>query len=292
MSVYISMSDLDDSAFEKLPAGGIYKSSLDIAESHDISQSGAYGVKAAGTLWATVTDMEGLQAAPFESNALTLDIVAPPARLPPSLTKRGVNDYQGLPSKHLTLHQDAYSACTQRDLRAIMAAVHNCRNFVRRAKSAARCGGQSRMWYYFKSSNFKTRHYVKSALDEMGRICSQTCGEFPKVMCEHRTDQENCDPGTLALITRNETVIRFCPLFFRKPDRSSVRWADDQVSILLHELAHLCGFEHDYAYGKSVVHLAQNESVQNPDSYVGFARDATYLPEGDPACPDYPTRVA
>ena len=144
MSVYISMSDLDDSAFEKLPAGGIYKSSLDIAESHDISQSGAYGVKAAGTLWATVTDMEGLQAAPFESNALTLDIVAPPARLPPSLTKRGVNDYQGLPSKHLTLHQDAYSACTQRDLRAIMAAVHNCRNFVRRAKSAARCGGRAR----------------------------------------------------------------------------------------------------------------------------------------------------
>ncbi|KAJ6446679.1 aspartyl aminopeptidase [Purpureocillium lavendulum] len=278
MSVYTSMTDLNDGSWENLPAGGSLEATFDITEMYNVTRNGTHVIKASGRLYVMGANTP-LRPIVFESDALEVDTAVPV--LPSALVTR--MDAATLLSKRRLMGADHPTDCLPSQINAITAALYNCISTSRRARTAALCGRHQRMQAFFSAAHEKARDVVADTFSQTEHACNDACGKHSRTFCDNDGADAMCDDETLAVTFRR--FIWLCSLFFAKEGRSGGIYHNDQASIMLHEALHLVGLPRDYAYGWEALLVPAEKRLLNPDNFVGFARHAMYDPKGDEPCP-------
>ncbi|PNY29926.1 Neutral protease 2 [Tolypocladium capitatum] len=254
--VAVDLEHLSDAAFQPVAAGQSVEVEFDIAEVHDLSAGGTYGIHAAGRLpYAKRGETKISGSVSYSSNELEAVVDGKQAAgLLLSFMKRA----------HV---QD----CDDGRLAALKTAISNCKRLASAAHDAAESGPDSRMNEYFKSSSRSTRSAVSDIYNKVRDQCS-SADSGSKASCNN--DHGQCDKGALAVTTDGEYMV-FCNEFFNDlPAVANTCHTKSQATSFLHETTHLravAGTE-DLAYGYDDLRkLSAEDAIRNADTFALFA---------------------
>ncbi|KAG6270273.1 hypothetical protein E4U48_003903 [Claviceps purpurea] len=256
----ISAQNLDDAAFEHIPAGQSVAVTFNVGEVHDLSSGGTFNIRSSGIMqFAGQNSTQLIGSVPYTSNSIRAEIHGPKAA-----------------SIHEAFRVSKRSA-TQRDCggskyTASMRALRNCAKLAAMAQYAAQTNSR-KVYEYFKSSTPGTRYQVALVFNKVAIECGATNRGVSRFYC---TDLYNgCSRGVLAYTMPDLGYQIYCDLYFRTlPSVTYTCHSQDQASTTLHEMTHLRAIADtsDYAYGyQNIMTLGTAYALNNAESYSLFA---------------------
>ncbi|KAG5915061.1 hypothetical protein E4U61_005061 [Claviceps capensis] len=256
----ISAQNLDDAAFEHIPAGQSVAVTFNVGDVHDLSSGGTFNIRSSGIMqFASQNNNQFIGSVPYTSNSIRAEIHGPKAA-----------------SIHEAFRVSKRST-TQRDCRgskytASMRALRNCAKLAAMAQYAAQTNSR-KVYEYFKSSTPGTRYQVALVFNKVAIECGATNRGVSRFYC---TDLYNgCSRGVLAYTMPDLGYQIYCDLYFRTlPSVTYTCHNQDQASTTLHEMTHLRAIADtsDYAYGyQSIMTLGTAYALNNAESYSLFA---------------------
>lgn len=259
----VSTSNLDESAFQILPAGESIEASFDIAVAHDLSTGGDFKVLTEGAFaYANLDSTDIAGAVPFISNSVQAAVNGEQA----GKVRR---DYQEL-AKRTTVQSD----CTGTQRSATTTALSNCASLARTAASNAQ-SNNAKMTEYFKSTTTSTKNTVATVFNNVASQCGSTTSGNSRYYCSDILGA--CSGGVLAYTYPSTSQMVNCPLFFSGLTAlSRTCHAQDQATTVLHEMTHLTQVKgtSDYGgYGYNFVRsLSATQNLNHADTYTLFAQ--------------------
>lgn len=252
MHITVSDSDLPESAFVTLPAGGSINVNFDVAEVHDLSAGGDYAVRIAGSIPYTTDNGRTLTgAAKYDAG---------------EILSMAVDGEQALQARLSNIAQRSEAVpCTSAETSSLSTAKTNCG-----AIAAAGPGGltNARMDTWFHDHSTATVNTVKGVYNAAASGCSTT------IQCSTST-YKACADGAIAY-TRQGDGIYTCPVFFKAAASSSTacHGTQTQGNVLLHESTHLKAGTVDNAYGyDNCIALTTSKALKNADTYARLGQD-------------------
>ncbi|KAG6023456.1 hypothetical protein E4U19_004349 [Claviceps sp. Clav32 group G5] len=256
----ISAQNLDDAAFEHIPAGQSVAVTFNVGEVHDLSSGGTFNIRSSGIMqFASQNNNQVIGSVPYTSNSIRAEIHGPKAA-----------------SVHEAFHVSKRSAtqrdCTGSKYTASMRALRNCAKLAAMAQSAAQTDS-GKLYEYFKSSTARTSYQVALVFNKVAIECGATNGGVSRFYC---TDLYNgCSRGVLAYTMPDLGYQIYCDLYFTSlPSVTHTCHSQDQASTTLHEMTHLRAIAEtsDYAYGyQDIMTLGTAYALNNAESYSLFA---------------------
>ncbi|KAG6060898.1 hypothetical protein E4U32_003206 [Claviceps aff. humidiphila group G2b] len=258
----ISTQNLDDAAFEHIPAGQSVAVTFNIGEVHDLSSGGTatFNIRSSGILqFAGQNNTQLIGSVPYTSNSIRAEIHGPKA----------ASVHEAFRARKRSVTE---GDCTGSKYTASMRALRNCAKLAAIAQNAAQTDG-SKVYEYFKSSSASTRYHVALVFNEVALECGATNGGVSQFYC---TDLYNgCSRGVLAYTMPDLGEQIYCDLYFTSlPSVTYTCHAQDQASTTLHEMTHLRAIAEtsDYAYGyRNIMTLGTAYALNNAESYGLFA---------------------
>ncbi|KAJ6440137.1 deuterolysin metalloprotease (M35) family domain-containing protein [Purpureocillium lavendulum] len=246
-------------SFQKISRGKPAEAVFDVAEIYDISATSEYRIKASGLFMTKALNIDVYRYIPFTSNILKVVINGAVA----SATSRA----------SYAMRAKFHASCAGGKARAVVAALHNCVEFAVLGRRAAEWGSSVRLLIFFGRADQEVRKMVAKVFARIEAGCSNLCSEFPRIDCFDRLGQ--CGPRTLAYA--NGSGFWLCESFFDLPERIREFWEDDQLGVIVHEMAHVLHPQlTDYGYRNAVLSIPEAETLRNVDNYLYFARSAAY----------------
>lgn len=235
-----------------------------MAEVHDLTTSGLYGINSSGVFAVAEGDSNVLSGSvPFEPNTIQ-------AAVDGALAAAVRHVFH---TKRVTL-QD----CTGDYLAVTEAALSSCAAIASAGSGDASAGDGSKLEEFFKSSSSETRSYVAGVLD---RAASE-CGSTSSGTAYYCSDPYGaCNGNVLAYTLPSSSYTAYCPLYYTNlPALSNVCHSQDQANTNLHEMTHLLevGGTDDYGgYGYDFIQsLSAEQNLNHADTYTLYAQ-AVYL---------------
>ncbi|KAG6052746.1 hypothetical protein E4U17_005447 [Claviceps sp. LM77 group G4] len=256
----ISAQNLDDAAFEHIPAGQSVAVTFNVGEVHDLSSGGTFNIRSSGIMqFASQSNNQLIGSVPYTSNSIRAEIHGPKAA-----------------SVHEAFHVSKRSVtqrdCTGSKYTASMRALRNCAKLAAMAQNAAQTDSR-KLYEYFKSSTARTSYQVALVFNKVAIECGATNGGVSRFYC---TDLYNgCSRGVLAYTMPDLGYQIYCDLYFTSlPSVTYTCHSQDQASTTLHEMTHLRAIAEtsDYAYGyQDIMTLGTAYALNNAESYSLFA---------------------
>lgn len=262
----VSISNLDESAFQIIAVGESLEVSFDMAAAHDLSSGGNFKVVTSGAFaYATLNSTSIAGAVPFISNSVDAAIDGEQA----GKVRR---DYIDLAKRSIV-----QSDCTGAHRTATLTALSNCASLARTAASAATSpSNAAKLAEYFKSSSASVRATVARVFTNVAMQCgSSTTIAGSRYYC---TDVYGaCSSGVLAYTIPATSQTVNCPLFFTDlTSLSRACHAQDQATTVVHEMTHLLQVKGTSEYGgfgyDSVMKLSAAQNLNHADTYALFAQ--------------------
>ncbi|CEJ87506.1 hypothetical protein VHEMI04435 [[Torrubiella] hemipterigena] len=251
MHITVSDTDLPETAFVTLPAGGALDVNIDIAEIHDLGAGGDYAVRVAGSIPYTTDNGRTLNRVGAKYDAGKILSLA-------------VNGEEALQVHKSAVFQRAeVIPCTEGQLSSLETAQTNCNDIA-----AAAPGGltKSRMDTWFHAHDADTIATVKGVYNSLPAGCNS------KLQCSPGT-YKTCADGAVAY---QNNGIYLCPVYFNKPVSSSTACHNTQTqgNVLLHETTHMEANTVDSAYGyEACIALSTADALNNADTYARMGQD-------------------
>ncbi|KAM0265713.1 hypothetical protein ACHAQJ_000147 [Trichoderma viride] len=262
----ISTQNLDEDAFQNIPAGESIEVTFDIAEAHDLSVGGKYDVQSAGAFsFAQEGSTELVGSVPFETSKVEVDI-----------------DGEAASARRVAFHQKrtrVQSDCTGSKLSATQTAIRNCASIAQLAQQAAASGSAAKLTEYFKSSTSSVRSTVSGVFSRVASECGSTSGGSSTYYCSDVLS--SCSSGVLAYTYPSQSLMVYCNLYFTAlPGLSRTCHAQDQSNTVIHESTHLTQVKgtQDYnGYGYNFIQsLSAAQNLNHADTYALYA-NAIYV---------------
>jgi deuterolysin len=266
LRLHVATDSLDESAFQRIPAGDSVEISFDVAEVYDMSSGGAFDIATSGILsFAAEDDTKLIGSVAYSSNSIQADI-------------------DGAAASHarLAFHQKRtrlQSDCTGTKLQITQQALRNCASLASAAQRAAVSGSASKMNEYFKSSSSYTRNTVSDVFSRVASECSSTTSGVSRYYCSDVYGA--CNGQVLAYTLPSASYMAYCDLYFYQlPALTRSCHAQDQATTNIHECTHLREIKgtDDYGgYGYNFVRsLSAAQNLNHADTYTLFA-NAIYV---------------
>lgn len=259
----IDHENLEDSDFQKIPAGKSVEVIFDVAETHNLSNGGDFDVVTAGILqYAEAADHKLIGSVPFSSNTLTSAVNG----LEAAVVR---NSIFARYEKRTKVQSD----CTGDRLKAGKAALSSCASFSQAASKAASSGPAAKLDEYFKSSTSATRKRVAGVFDKVARECGSTTAGVSTFHC--KDSGNHCQPRVLAYTVPSQSYMAYCDIFWNNlPSTTTSCHRQDQATTVLHEVTHLSQIagtgDNGYGYD-NIRKLSSEKSLTNADSYAMYA---------------------
>ncbi|KAG6011111.1 hypothetical protein E4U43_008507 [Claviceps pusilla] len=254
----IATQNLDDAAFEHIPAGDSVEVVFNVGEVHDLSAGGAVNIHSSGVMhFANPDNNELAGSIPYTSNIVRTTIDGPEAA---SLLK----------SFHAERRSVVQGDCGGSKYSASETALDDCVKIARLAQSAANSNAQKVM-EYFKDVSDSTKQDIASVYDRVADECSSG-NRSTRYFCSDI--QGNCAKNVLAYTVTDQDYQVYCDLYFNLPSVTYTCHAQDQATTVLHEMTHLAEVADtsDMAYGyNNIMKLDSYSALHNADSYSLFA---------------------
>ncbi|KAL7820678.1 Deuterolysin metalloprotease family domain-containing protein [Trichoderma gracile] len=257
----ISTANLDEDAFQSIPAGESIEVTFDIAEAHDLSVGGKYDVQSTGAFsFAQEDSTELVGSVPFETNKISVDV-----------------DGEAASARRLAFHQKrtrVQSDCSGSRLSVTQTALRNCQSLASAAQQAAASGSASKLSEYFKSSSSSVRSTVSGVFGRVASECSSTTSGVASYYCSDVLS--SCSSGVLAYTLPSGSLMVYCNLYFTAlPALTRSCHAQDQATTNIHEITHLTQVKgtQDYGgYGYNFVQsLSAAQNLNHADTYALYA---------------------
>ncbi|KAG5954827.1 hypothetical protein E4U58_007457 [Claviceps cyperi] len=258
----ISAQNLDDDAFEHIPAGQSVAVTFNVGEVHDLSSGGTFNIRSSGIMqFASQKNNQLIGSVPYTSNSIHAEIHGPKAASVYEAFRVGL-------SKRSVIQGD----CTGSKYTTGMLALRNCHELAIIAQNAA-LTDSDKVYEYFKSSTPSTIYQVTLVFNKVAIECGATNGGVSRFYC---TDLHNgCSRSVLAYTVPDLGYQIYCDLYFTSlPSVTYTCHSQDQVSTTLHEMTHLRAIAgtSDYAYGyQNIMTLGTAYALNNAESYSLFA---------------------
>ncbi|KAF7543428.1 hypothetical protein G7Z17_g10740 [Cylindrodendrum hubeiense] len=259
--VNLHMESLTDAAFQRIPSGQSIEVDFDIAELHDLSSGGKYGILSSGALsFADDNSTNLIGSVPFHSNMIEAEV-------------DGVQAYEvktAFSKKRSVVQTD----CTGDKLTATYSALGRCAGLAQAAQLAAQSGSDAKMVEYFKSASAETRSTVAGVYSRIATECGSTTAGDAKFYC---TDVYGaCSDGVLAYTVPGLNYMAYCDLFFTAlQTETTTCHGQEQGTTVVHETTHLSQVKgtSDYGgYGYDFLRsLTAAEDINHADTYALFA---------------------
>ncbi|PTB69175.1 hypothetical protein BBK36DRAFT_1134696 [Trichoderma citrinoviride] len=257
----ISTANLDEDAFQSIPAGESIEVTFDIAEAHDLSIGGKYDVQSTGAFsFAQENSTELVGSVPFETNTISVSV-----------------DGEAASARRIALHEKrtrVQSDCSGSKLSVTQTALRNCQSLASAAQQAASSGSASKLSEYFKSSSSSVRSTVSGVFGRVASKCSSTSGGVADYYCSDVLS--SCSSGVLAYTYPSASLMVYCNLYFSAlPALTRSCHAQDQATTNIHEITHLTQVKgtQDYGgYGYNFVQsLSAAQNLNHADTYALYA---------------------
>lgn len=259
--VNLHMASLTDAAFQRIPSGQSIEVEFDVAELHDLSSGGTYGILSSGALsFAEENSTTLIGSVPFHSN--TIETVVD-----------GIQAFK-VKSAFAKKRSVVQSDCTGDRLTATYSALGRCAGLAQAAQLAAQSGSDAKMIEYFKSASAETRSTVAGVYSRIAQECSSTTGGNANFYC---TDVYGaCSDGVLAYTVPGLNYMAYCDLFFTALQiETTTCHGQEQGTTVVHEATHLNQVKgtsdyggYGYDFTKS---LTAAEELNHADTYALFA---------------------
>ncbi|PHH89739.1 hypothetical protein CDD83_5391 [Cordyceps sp. RAO-2017] len=262
----LSTENLTEEDFQRLEPNAPVSVTIDIAQLHDLSAGGKFGVMADGALSVAAeqgTELTGSVA--FTSNRLEADVDGPAAAA--ALAK-----FSEQPERRTDLLDD----CRGDRLQVASRVLPECAQLARAAARAARSGPAAKMTEYFTSSSRRPRRTVADVFDKVARECGSTRTGASTYHC--RDPFRSCGPKVLAYTMPDRSTMVYCDLYHQSLREQNQRChAQDKVGVNVHEITHLrqvkgtsdLGGGYGYAFVRS---LRRQDNLRHADTYSLFAQ--------------------
>lgn len=257
----VALGALNESHFQRIPAGQSVEVAFDLANTHDLSSGGKFGVRVHGALSLAESNSTKLVGSvPYTSNYIVADVDG----------SRAARSYSASLEQRGIVQRD----CSGERSVTVRKALAECASMARSARAAASRGPADRMEEYFQSSSRAVREAVADVFERVASECGSITGGVAKYYC---TDIANdCDDKTLAYTAPVSGSMVFCPLYFRTlPDLAEGCHSQDKATTNIHEATHLKqikGTEDYGGYGYSFVRsLTPERNLNHADTYALFA---------------------
>ncbi|KAI2627847.1 Deuterolysin metalloprotease family-domain-containing protein [Hypoxylon sp. NC1633] len=262
----VMTTDLDEEAFQVIPAGETVEATFDVAQVYDLSAGGKYDVVSTGAVsYAEInsTELSGIYSVSGSSVAAEVDgAVAKEVR-------------RRFHAKRI----DVQSDCTGTKLTATNTAISNCRALAAAAATAATSGSATKITEYFKSSTTTTRTAVARVFTNVASECGSTSTGVSDLYCSDVYGA--CSSGVLAYTLPSGSFMVNCNLYYTALSAlTRTCHGQDQATTTLHESTHLTQIKgtDDYGtYGYTGVRgLSASQNLNHADTYALFA-NAIYV---------------
>lgn len=260
----VSTANLDEEAFQIIPAGESVETVFDVAVAHDLSNGGAFDISSVGTLSIAEEGSTELSSiVTFSSNVVAANVDGSAA----AKVRREFHEH----FKRTIVQSD----CTGTKLTATRNALTNCRSLAAAASSAASSGAAAKMTEYFKSSTTSTRSTVAAVFSRIVSECGSTTSGVSRQYCSDVYGA--CSSGVLAYTLPSQSYMVNCNLYFTGLGAlTSTCHAQDQATTTLHEMTHLSQIkgttDQSGCYGYSCVRsLTAAQNLNHADTYSLFA---------------------
>ncbi|POR39428.1 Neutral protease 2 [Tolypocladium paradoxum] len=259
----IATEALQEEDFQRIPAGESVEVTFDIAQVHDLSSGGKFGVLADGALsFADDKSTKLIGSVPYLSNQVQAEVNGALAA-----------------AAHTAFHDKRARVydCPGQKLQVIQTAMRNCASMAVKAQQAAASGPAAKMEEYFKSSSQQIRDIVSNVFSLVASECGSpnTSSSFADYYC---TDLYSlCKNGPVAYTLVGYDVVVYCPSYFQDslPDLANRCHALDRAGTNMHEATHLLqikGTEDYHGYGYDAVRrLSAAQNLNHADTYSLFA---------------------
>nr|ABM30145.1 AVR-Pita2 [Pyricularia grisea]BAK40880.1 effector protein AVR-Pita2 [Pyricularia oryzae] len=173
---------------------------------------------------------------------------------------------------------EPYSQCSNSQDSEIRAALKSCAELASWAYHAVE--NDNRLFeLIFKTDSTNIKNWVQNNFNEIHKECNRDADEI-SLSC-HDTSVYTCVREGVHLLgyaKMYEKQVVLCPHFFDHPVNSREITAQNQDTVILHEMLHIILNEwEDYGYEWDGIHnLDSTTSIKNPDSYAIFAQCARY----------------
>lgn len=234
---------------------------FDVAEAHDLSASGKYGIQTSGAFsYAAEGSTQLIGSISYDSNKLELDVnglVAATVRV--AYHKRRTEIQDDCTGSQLQMAEDALTQCTR---------------VARLAQKAAVDGPAAKLIEYFKSASPEVRRTVSNVYAMVAAECSSPTRGFSTYHC---TDvYRNCGSGNvLAYAIPSLDIMAYCPLYFTMPATTRSCHGQDRATTVIHEATHLQQIKGTLDYGgygyDFVRRLKGQDNLNHADTYSLFA---------------------
>lgn len=258
----VSTEALQDAEFQRIGAGETVEVTFDIAEDHDLSGGGEFGVVVDGAFsYAEELGTTLVGSVPYASDRLAAAV-----------------DGAEAAAVHSAFHEKrtrVQGNCAGQQRQVTETALRNCAQLSSRAQQAAASGPVAKFQEYFKSTSAQDRQMVAGVFGKVAAECGSTTSG---VSTYHCTDSYgHCQGSVLAYTLPAQSIMVYCPLYFNQlPDVSSQCHAQDKATTNLHEATHLRQMKgtDDYGgYGYQFVRgLTSQQNLNHADTYTLFAQ--------------------
>ena len=237
----VSTKNLEESAFQILPAGETIEASFDIAVAHDLSAGGDFKVLTEGAFaYANLDSTEIAGAVPFISNSVD---------------------------------------CTGTRRTATITALNNCASLARTAATNAQ-SNNAKMTEYFKSSTASTKNTVATVFNNIASQCGSTTSGSSRYYCSDILSACSNGVLAYTYPATSQ-MVNCPLFFSGLSALSSTCHAQDQATTVLHEMTHLTSVKgtSDYGgYGYNFVRsLSASQNLNHADTYTLFAQGKSNL---------------
>ncbi|KAH7157426.1 Deuterolysin metalloprotease family-domain-containing protein [Dactylonectria estremocensis] len=259
--VNMHMASLTDAAFQRIASGESIEVDFDVAELHDLSTGGSFGILTSGALsFAEENSTNLIGSVPFHSNFLTATVDGEQAyAVRTAFTK-----------KRSAIQSD----CTGDRLTSTYASLGRCAGLAQAAQQAAESGPDDKMIEYFKSASSETRSTVAGVFSRVAAECGSTDSGNAKFYCSDVYGA--CSDGVLAYTVPGLNYMAYCDLFFTALSiETTTCHGQEQGTTVVHEATHLSQIKgtSDYGgYGYDFLRsLTAAEDLNHADTYALFA---------------------
>ncbi|KAG6008156.1 hypothetical protein E4U21_004913 [Claviceps maximensis] len=255
----ITTQNLDEAAFEHIPAGKSVDVVFNVGQVHDLSPGGNINIQSSGVMHFANQDNNQLAGSvPYTSNTIHTEIDGPKAAS--VLESFRVNNM-----KRATVDSD----CSGSRASAASAALDNCFKIAGLAQSAAQ-SNDDKVMEYFKDTSAGTKSIIASVFEKVANECG-TAGSSTY----YCSDLNNsCSEGVVAYTMPFAGREVYCDYYFGLPAVTSKCHGQDQATTTLHEMTHLnsVALTSDNAYGyDNIMNLDTASALDNAESFSLFA---------------------
>ncbi|KAG5984170.1 hypothetical protein E4U55_005782 [Claviceps digitariae] len=252
----ITTQNLDDAAFEPIPAGKSVEVVFDVGQVHDLSSGGTVDIHSSGVMYfANEDNNEVAGSVPYTSNVVRTEI-------------DGDKAASVLKSFHADRRSTVQDDCVGSWLSDSQSDLSECVRIAKMAQSAAQSNNKKVM-EYFKDTSDGTKAEIASVYDKVATECGAGNGGKSKFFCSDI--ESSCTDGVVAYTMGLEGNLVYCNLFFTLPILTHECHKQDQATTVVHEMTHLLAATSDLAYGyDAIMKLDTASALNNAESYSLF----------------------